>query len=139
MKTAIKISTLVIIFFALPFATLAQDKKVKEVVSEKKIVEISDIKTVNAFPEEMLSEKVKSATKSNANSAAPTDGIIYNIVSSTNTTFNDCFKCGPAVGREATCEAKYTVETRSYSEYKNNQVVRVWMNTVSVYMGCGRW
>lgn len=139
MKKTIKILTLITIFFVFPSNLFSQKQQNSvNVVSQKKVAKTKDFKTVNAIPEDMLAEKVKQATLI-TNNVSLADGIVYSIVSSTKTTFNDCFKCGPAAGYDSSCQAKYNIETRNYSEYRDGQVVRVWMSTVSVFMGCGSW
>lgn len=139
MKTTIKILAFTALFLMLPESILAQARlKSKEVVNRN--VRMSDAQPMDAFPEELLSEKVRNAQKvGNTDQAAVTDGIVYSIIASANTTLDDCFSCGPAVNREPTCIAKYTVETRNYTEWRRGVVVRVWTNRVSVFMGCGRW
>lgn len=134
MKT-IKLCIAVILCSA--FSAVAQDKN-KTVVADKKIA-LQEIQSLNAIPSDMLSDHLKSALKVETGTIAPAQGTVYTIISSTDTTFNDCFNCGPAVGYETSCIAKYTIETRQYTEYRGGQVNRVWMSTVSVFKGCGRW
>jgi hypothetical protein len=137
MKTTIKLLVLMMVF-ALPVTVSAQDAKQKKLVN--KTVRMSTPKAIEAFPEDMLSENMKNAKKvSNTEEAALVDGIVYTIIASTNTMLRDCFSCGPAVGTETNCNAKYTVETRTYTEWKDGVAVRTWTQRVSVFMGCGQW
>lgn len=135
MTNFIKIITIVFLIFS--FQAFGQDKKMINTKEAK--VAIENIQEFDAIPEEMLSDKVKSAINITSTEALPQEGVVYDIISSRNTSFNDCFKCGPAVGYETSCISKYTIETRKYTEYKNGAIARVWMSTVSVFMGCGTW
>lgn len=138
MKTTIKLLVLMMMVFALPVTLSAQEVNQKKLVN--KAVRMSAPQGMDAFPEDMLSENMKNAKKiSNAEEVTLTDGIVYTIIASTNTMLRDCFSCGPAVGTETNCNAKYTVETRTYTEWKQSVAVRTWTQRVSVFMGCGQW
>lgn len=66
------------------------------------------------------------------------NSITYKVVSSTKTNYENCFKCSNP--RDPyNCAAKYLVEGRKYTEWKDGKATKSWMKTVSIFMGCGRW
>lgn len=118
------------------FVLFSQEKKVFN--QNSKDVKIQNIKDLNAVPLDMLSDALKKATKRTEESINQQSGIVYDIISSRNATIDDCFKCRPAPSTLA-CPAKYVIETRRYTEYKDGSVIKVWMSNVSLFNGCGRW
>jgi hypothetical protein len=68
----------------------------------------------------------------------PQNGTTYIILSSTKTTYSDCYKC---YNRDYTnyCPAKYEVQSRKYTKWKNGTIERVWNTTTKIFMGCGSW
>ncbi|MCD4742464.1 MAG: hypothetical protein K8R67_08330 [Desulfobacteraceae bacterium] len=103
--------------------------------------ELQDIKELNAISFDSLSVNEQNASnikfKANKkNYSINSNGTTYIILSSTKTTYRDCYKC---LSSHPYCTARYLVESRKYTEWENGQVKRVWNRNVSVFMGCGRW
>lgn len=122
------------------FTTQAQPKKKKNVVVKNDtVITTKDFVSIDAFPYDMLPNDIKNATEFIDKAKVPENGFVYSVVSSINTNLNDCNSCGPEVGYETSCISKYIIETRKYSEYNEGQIIRVWMSTISIFIGCGSW
>lgn len=106
---------------------------------EKKENKTKDIKTFKAFPEDLLSAEIKQAANRSSLTQTPQNGITYKLISTTQANGSDCFVCPANTGTGKPCYAKYTVENREYTEYKNGVATRVWVTSVSVFAGCGWW
>ncbi len=107
-----------------------------------KSISSKDIDKLKATSIENISENEKEALLINYDESAldyvvPKDGTTYIILSSTQASYQDCYRC-PSKYRNG-CNAKYIVEGREYTEWKNGEVTRVWTNSVSRFMGCGVW
>jgi len=97
------------------------------------------IKELKSSTSESYSDAVELKYKKNkARYNVPRNGTSYIILSSTKTTLDDCYRC-PNRDYTDWCPAKYEVQSRQYTEWKDGEIERVWNTTSNVFMGCGVW
>lgn len=99
---------------------------------------VPDIKTLKAIPFDSLSIEMKNAKQispNDKNQKKELNGTTYEIISSTKTNFRDSYQAC----RQTDYMCKYLVESRKYTTWKDGKAESVWMETVSIFMGCGTW
>jgi len=134
----------IFILFGLSLMTLNVFSQEKAKIKSENIFNdssIIDIKESNSIPIDSLSIEEQNAfeikyIKNKTDYSINKNGITYVILSSTKTTFRDCYKC---LDIPNGCYARYEVQSRKYTEWENGAIKRVWNTTTRVFMGCGMW
>lgn len=99
---------------------------------------LKNLNELNVIQDNFLPSNLKNAKKIISENNLYQDGTTYRVLSSYKSTFRDCFKCNKP-SNPYDCNAKYVVENREYTYWKEGKKERVWTKSVSVFMGCGTW
>lgn len=134
----------IFILFGLLLTTISVYSQEKTKIKSEDIFNDSiviDIKESNSIPIDSLSPEEQNAfeikyIKNKKDYSINSNGTTYVILSSTKTTFRDCYTC---LDIPNGCYARYEVQSRKYTEWENGSIKRVWNTTTRVFMGCGRW
>ena len=107
-----------------------------------KTEQLEEFSNLNATPIDSLTDAEKNAKrivfkKNKPKYSIQKNGTTYILISFYQTTRKDCIRCNSS--SNTTCSARYRIESREYTKWKNGNAVKVWTSTVSIFSGCGWW